>query len=207
MLYNGSLTPSTIPAATRLRGADALRRRWVSGQAPTIVASKLAWLVTSLVGRLVALLVASLVEWLVESLLLILLWLSGSGMCCVRQHHDLTLGYLVALAATVGAALHKRVGMARSRLKGRCRVRARGLSVLLLQVVASSASLVSAIFCLSMRLDRCAEQSFLLALCSWPMGLWVVHSREMREGEGEGQLPPCACGPCSTTVRLTKYSC
>lgn len=206
MLYNGSLTPSTTPAATRLRGAVALRRRWVSGLAPTTVASKVAWLVASLVEWLVALLVASLVEWLVESLLLLLL-LSGSGMCGVWQHHDLTLGYLVALAAIVGDALHNKVGMARSRVKGRCRVRARGLSVLLLQVVASSASLVSAIFCLSMRLDRCAEQSFLLALCSWPMGLWVVHSREMREGEGEGQLPPCACGPCSTTVRLTQYSC
>lgn len=77
--------------------------------------------------------------------------------------------------------------------------------MLLLQVAAlpSPESLVSAFFCSSMRLDRCAEQPFLLELCSWLMGLWVVHARKMREGEAEGQLPPCACGPCSTTVHRT----
>lgn len=170
-LYNDSLTPSTIPAAIRLRGAVALRRHWASDLAPPLVALISAWLVALLAEWLVALLVALLVEWDVDSLLL--LFSSGSGLRGGRRHHDLTLGYSVALVATASAVLDKKVGVARWRLKGRCRVRGRGLSGLLLQVVAlpSPASLVSAIFCTSMRLDRFAESSFLLALCSWAMGL------------------------------------
>ena len=115
MLHNGSLTPSTILAATRLRGVLALRRRWVSGLAPPVVASILTSLVASLVEWFVALLVASLVEWHVEPLPLLF---SGSGMCGVRRHHDLTLGSSVAMVATAGVVLHNKMGVACWSLKG-----------------------------------------------------------------------------------------
>lgn len=111
------------------------------------------------------------------------------------------------MVATAEEVLHKKVDVARWRPKERRRVRARGLSVLLLHVVAlpvpSPASLASATFCTWMGMDLGAQKPFLLALSSWQTGFWVVHSRKMREGEGEGQPPPCACGPCSTSVRPT----
>ena len=142
-------------------------------------------------------LVSSLVERLAESPLPLLLsrfcsrWLlmAGFGICASPWHHDPTMRYSVAMVATAGAVLQKKMVVARWTLKGQRWMTARGLRLsvllLMLQVSPAVASLVSEIVCTSMGIDRCGIL-FLLVLCSPPTVLWGVHVRKRTGEEGKG---------------------